>query len=225
MAARLSDRELRQGLSDLSELAKKELREEIAQARTAQHARAILDRTMPALIDHYGAAAATLAADWYDEARERLQVAGSFRAIPADIPDTGSQSLLGWAIDQTNDLKVFETLTLGGYTRRIQQFGVKTITRSSIADPGAKGWQRTGLGSCSFCAMLIANGSVYSENAVDFAAHDHCNCSAVPAFGGQPKPVKPYKVSARRAIGPDGKPLPISAADRERVQAWIEANL
>lgn len=213
--ARLSDRELRQGLSDLTDLAKRDLREAMARARTPAHARAILGDVMPGLIDLYGAAAATLAADWYDDVRERLSVAGSFAAIPANIEDNGAQALLGWAVSQTDDLKVFETLTLGGYTRRIQQYGVQTITRSAIADPGAKGWQRTGAGSCPFCAMLIGRGAVYREGTVDFAAHDHCHCSAIPAFNGQPKPVKPFTPTNRN----------ITDADRERVRSWISSNL
>jgi hypothetical protein len=71
--------------------------------------------------------------------------------------------------------------------------------------------------------MLIGRGAVYSEAGADFASHDHCNCSAVPAFGGQPRPVKPYTVSPRRTIDPQtGKP--VVDADFLRAKAWIKSN-
>lgn len=212
--ASLSDRDLRQGLADLTDLAKRDLRDALARAKTPIHARTILGDVMADLIDAYGTAAATLAADWYDDTRERLAISGAFTAIPAEINDTGAQALLGWALDSSTDLKTFETLTLGGYTRRILRFGRATVTRSSVADPGARGWQRTGAGECGFCRMLIGRGAVYGESTADFASHDHCNCSAVPAFNGEPIPVKPFTPSARD----------ISDADRARVKAWIAAN-
>src|SRR5699024_506029 len=88
------------------------------------------------------------------------------------------------------------------------------IMDSSLADPAADGWQRTGIGECQFCEMLISRGAVYSASTADFAAHDNCKCSAVPAFGGQPRPVRPYTPSQRH-----------SEADQARAKAWISKNL
>jgi hypothetical protein len=46
---------------------------------------------------------------------------------------------------------------------------------------------------------------------VDFAAHDHCRCIAVPAFAGRPTPVQPYTPTSRD----------ITDADRTRVRAYL----
>jgi hypothetical protein len=62
--------------------------------------------------------------------------------------------------------------------------------------------------------MLIARGAVYTEVTADFASHDHCNCSAVPAFGGQPLAVKPYTPSSKN----------ITDADRARVREYLRTH-
>lgn len=220
-------RDLHRGLGDLASLAKSDLRKALAGARTPTHARAILADIVPSLIDTYGSAAATLAADWYDEVREQLEVKGAFRAIVPEPPDSGGRALLGWALDEATDLKTFETLLMGGYTRRILKYGRTTVSRSAVADPGADGWQRQGVGAnCSFCNFLIGRGAVYGENSVDFASHDHCNCIAVVAFTSRTKPV---------LLDKDGKRLTQStrasrtdpeqrAADNERIRDWIESH-
>jgi hypothetical protein len=99
--------------------------------------------------------------------------------------------------------------------RRIANVSRYTVAESSVADPGATGWQRVGAGSCAFCRMLIGRGAVYTEAGADFASHDHCNCSAVPAFGGQPRPVKAFTPSSRGT----------SSADHDRARAWMKNNL
>lgn len=214
--------DLREGVQGLVETADRDLTVLWREVATAAQAETALRDILPALIDAYGAAAATLAADWYDDLRDKTGVAGGFRAIPVDIRDSGSQALVGWAVNEATDLSSLQTLVLGGMQRRIANFSRGTVMGSSIADPKATGWQRVGAGECKtgFCDMLIARGAVYSEATADFAAHDHCNCSAVPAFGGEPKPVKPYTVSPRRTIDPEtGKP--VIDADFLRAKKWI----
>lgn len=185
------------------------------QVQSAAEAEVALRDVLPALIDTYGIAAATLAADWYDELRDKVGAPKSFRAIPADVKDTGAQALVGWALTEAQDMPSLQTLVLGGMQRRISNFNRLTVVDSSIADPGARGWQRVGAGECDFCAMLVGRGSVYSEAGADFASHDHCHCYAVPAFDGEPRPVKPFTPSARTS----------SDADRARAREWIAANL
>lgn len=137
---------------------------------------------LPALIEQYGLAAGTLAANWYDDLRAKRDVRGSFTAIPADIQDVGAHALVGWALDSATDYSTFQTLILGGSQRRIANFARQTVMGSSTADPGARGWQRVGLGECDFCQMLIGRGAVYTEATADFQSHDHCNCQPEPAF-------------------------------------------
>src|SRR4029077_20217400 len=126
--------------------------------------------------------AATIAADWYDDLRDSRGIRGRFTAEPADVPEAGSQALVGWALAEANDYPSFQTLILGGTQRRIANFARLTVSGSSIADPQARGWQRVGLGGRAFCRMLIGRGAVYTEASADFQSHDHCNCGAEPAW-------------------------------------------
>jgi hypothetical protein len=154
-------------------------------AATAAAVEEALRDILPALIDEYGSAAATLAADWYDDLRDERGVGGRFFAIPADVPETGAQALVGWALAEVgdpSDVTAFRSLVNGGVQRRIANFSRLTVTGSALADPLAVGWKRTGVGDCSFCRMLIGRGAVYSEATADFRSHDHCNCGAEPAF-------------------------------------------
>lgn len=75
------------------------------------------------------------------------------------------------------------TMSAGAAVRHALAGGRETISESVAADPKALGWARVASGSaCAFCAMLASRGPVYSENAVDFEAHDHCTCSAEPFY-------------------------------------------
>lgn len=209
--------DLRDGVEGLVGYADADLALLWAEVDDATSLRAALNDVLPALIDTYGTAAASLAADWYDDQRELAGVAGRFTAIPADIPDSGAHALVGWATSKATDSTALRSLVLGGLQRRVANFSRLTVTRSALADPAAVGWQRVGSGACTsgFCDMLIGRGAVYSEATADFAAHDNCKCSAVPAWGGRPVPVKAYTPTLRN----------VSDADRERVRDWISVNL
>lgn len=183
---------------------------------TPAAARDTMLELLPQLADVYGSAAATLGADWYDEMRDAAEVPGRFRAVPADLPDRGrTDSLARWAVgplfQATPDYTSARTLVEGGFQRLIADADRGSVARSAVADPGARGWQRAGDGSCTFCSMLIARGAVYSEASADFASHDHCNCVATPAFINRPVPVKPYTPSERNS----------TPADRARVRAYL----
>jgi hypothetical protein len=143
----------------------------------------MLNDVLPGLVDEYGAAASALAADWYNDLRAQRNAQRRFEAIPADIAETGTGALVGWAAAEANDDAAFKTLILGGSQRRVANFSRLTVTTASIADPGARGWMRVGAGECDFCRMLIGRGAVYSEATADFASHDHCQCQAEPEFG------------------------------------------
>lgn len=148
----------------------------------AADAGAALHDILPALIEQYGLAAGTIAAEWYDDLRDKRGVPGSFTAEPVDVPDVGAHALIGWALDEATDYSAFQTLILGGSQRRIANFARGTVMGSSTADPKSRGWRRVGSGECDFCSMLLGRGAVYSEATADFQAHDHCHCYAEPAF-------------------------------------------
>lgn len=206
---------LKTAISDLSVLADRDLSTLWRQVSTPAEARAALMDVLPSLVETYGSASATLSADWYDEMRDMIEARGRFRAIPAEVDDAGADILARWGVgplfSDEPDWKRAHTLISGGLQLRIANASRLTIAGSSIEDPAALGWQREGAGECAFCAMLVGRGAVYSEAGADFAAHDHCRCSAVPAFKGQPRPVRAYTPSQAN----------ITDADRARVREYL----
>lgn len=184
-------------------------------AKTVGSAERVLFATIPVLAERYGSAASVMAAEWYDANRASLSVPGRFRSTPAQLGDLGINPLVGWAtqplLGDSPDWAGAQTRLEGGFMRRISDVARNTVMGSSLRDPQSHGWQRVGAGGCDFCLMLISRGAVYSKQGSTFASHDHCHCSAVPAFGGYPLPVKPYTPSAVR----------ISDAGRARVRDYL----
>jgi hypothetical protein len=178
---------LKTAVTDLAVLANRDLEVMWRQVSTAVEAREALRDILPGLVDAYGAASATIAANWYDDLRDQKGVRGRFTAIPAELGETGTDSLAGWGVDPLfkakPDWASARVLIAGGLQRRIANAGRKTVAGSSVADPSARGWQRVGDGrTCEFCSMLLGRGAVYTEATADFLSHDHCGCAAVPAF-------------------------------------------
>lgn len=212
---------LRGDVAALSNLAASELDVLWSQIDSPRVAREALMDVLPYLVDTYGSAASTAAADWYDDVRDELGIGGRFGSIPHDLADTKTDGLARYAVDPLfraePDWARARVLVEGGLQNRIANAARYTIAGSAVQDPAAVGWQRVGVGACSsgFCDMLIARGAVYREATARFAAHDHCQCSAVPAFGGEPLPVQEFTPSPRH----------ISDADRARAQKWIAENL
>lgn len=138
---------------------------------------------LPAIVREYGAAGGALAAEWYDQQREKAGVRGRFTALPIEPDDRGAQALAGWALSTATDDGALRNLVLGGVQRRVSDHVRLTVAGSSVADPQARGWMRVGDGkSCEFCSMLLGRGAVYTEATADFKSHDHCGCSAAPAW-------------------------------------------
>jgi len=184
---------------------------------TADAVNEALRDVMPALVAEYGAAAAALAADWYDDVREAAGVRGSFTAIPAEVGDRGVDALIGWGLAPMyggSGPAAALALLDGGMIRRISDVARETVMGSAVADPQADGWQRFAAGGCAFCQMLAGRGAVYTAATANFASHDKCRCTAAVAFRGEPRPVKPYTPSLRSSTD----------ADRERVRAYLREN-
>jgi hypothetical protein len=193
----------RRDLLALTALAIADLDVLFRRAGSADEARDLLAGVLPELVAVYGAAAATLAADWYDEVRDADGVPGRFRAIPADLPDRGrTDSLAGWAVgplfSAVPDFAAAKEKAAGGLHRIVADAGRQTVIRSVGADPRGAGWSRRVSGeSCDFCRMIAGRGAVYSASTADFSSHDHCDCAAVPVFGAV-RGVRPYTPSQRR---------------------------
>ena len=208
---------LRTAITDLAVLADNDLDALWRQVTTAEQARDALLDVLPDLIATYGLASAAISADWYDDVREEVGARGRFTAIPAEQKDLGADKLATWAVGPLftaePDWARARTLVKGGMQLRIANASRSTVAGSAIADPGADGWMRQGSGECAWCSVLIGRGAVYSEASADFAAHDHCRCSAVPAFGGKARPVKEYTPSPRK-----------NRADYDRARQWMREN-
>ena len=205
----------RSSLDELTRLALIDLEALWRQVEDAVIARDLLADILPDLAAVYGSAAGSLSADWYDDTRTEAGATPGFRASVADVVDRERTDILArWAVEPLFDSDPDFTAALaraqGGLQRIITDVGRQTVTSSSIADPEARGWQRSASGGCGFCQMLASRGAIYSESTVDFGAHDHCRCVAVPAFGDA-RPVKPYAPS----------PRDVTDADRARTRQWM----
>lgn len=180
--------EHRQSVQQVSDLAIRDLAAVWADFDSATVARDRLLAVLPRLILVYATAAAVVAADFYDDLRDEAGVRGRFRAIPAELPDPGrAESLARWGVGplfaDEPDFAASLSRVSGGLQRVIANADRHTVAGSAVADPGARGWQRVGVGtSCDFCQMLLSRGAVYTEATAQFEAHDHCNCGAEPVF-------------------------------------------
>lgn len=78
-----------------------------------------------------------------------------------------------------------DTLTRmsGAVSRHVLDGGRHTIINSVYADRRAVGWYRvTSPHACDFCHMLADRGAIYREHRASFKSHDHCACTARPAY-------------------------------------------
>lgn len=150
----------------------------VAQGAPAEVA---LHDLLPAIVRTYGEAGAAVAADWYDDQRDKAGVRRRFSAIPVEADDRGSHALIGWALTEARDDSTLKALIVGGVQRRVADHVRMTVTGSSDADPAAQGWVRVGSGECDWCQQYL-DGEVRTV-AYDFPAHDNCNCTAQPAWG------------------------------------------
>lgn len=160
---------------------------------------------VPVLVARYGQGAASVAADWYDDVRNGMNVRGRFRARVADPVE----------VDRVEKAVRFAArhlftptpeLTLAAiaapamrYVREPARF---TIVGAAMQDPSSSGWQRRTKGdACDFCKALAARGAVYRRGTVDFAAHNDCGCVAVPSWDRRAKEVPVTVYDAAAATG------------------------
>lgn len=136
---------------------------------------------LPAIVREYGAAGGAMAAEWYDQQREKVDAKGRYFAAPIPADDRGAHALIGSALAQARDDDTLKTLILGGTQRRIADHVRLTTANNAVTDPAAEGWVRVGFGECSWCAQYI-DGEIRTIAGYDFDAHDNCGCDVVVAF-------------------------------------------
>jgi len=179
--------------------------------------RADLLDAVPAIIGYYADGSSALAADFYDDERERAAAKGRFMAEPV-VLDRGEKigRAVAWAAkplfdgDGDPSARLAEVVQLE--TARPYR---DTITTNRRRDPEAAGWRRVSVGGCKFCRMLADRGAVYRDETARFASHTHCHCTAEPVFKGgdvgEEADVMQYLASGRRR----------SVKDRERLKAYL----
>lgn len=172
---------------------------------------------------------AALAANYYRAARYTAGITGD---APIQLPEAPPleqiDASLGFvgrfmptkqaALGRKNIAGTALVAVTGSATRLALNGGRDTLTQTIQADSHGRGWRRVTSGKpCSFCSMLADRGGVYGAESADFAAHDHCSCSAAPIFGESRK-VRDYTPS-QRIISPEARQI-----RNERVRAFIENN-
>lgn len=176
----------RRDVADLVRLAQSDLALVLAHYSDPEIARDALIVALPKLVDIYGAAAATLGADWYADLREAAAVRGRFTPITAELPGTDrTDALARWGVGPLfsgdPDVTTARSRLAGGLQRIIANADRQTITTSSVEDRRARGWTRSTSGGCDFCEELAS--IEWGQKVPDFETHDHCRCVAVPDFG------------------------------------------
>ena len=178
-------RALRRDLAALTGIAANDLSILWRQFDTAEDARDGLMEALPRLVALYGAAAATLASDYFDSMREDSGVRGRFEAITAE-PELGGLAVLArWAVgplfQADPDPDAALSLAGGGTQKAIADAARLTVVQSSIQDRASAGWVRVGDGGCDWCAKFL-DGEVRYSPGYDFAAHNNCGCTAEPVY-------------------------------------------
>ena len=105
----------------------------------------------------------------YSEAAQKMM---TVRAAPWTLPDEEAM------------LNVLTDRLVAGAGRHARSASRDLVI--ATAKGNSVPWARQLNGeSCTFCAMLVSRGAVYSEKSVRFPAHDHCDCTATLAPGDQ----------------------------------------
>ena len=167
----------------------------------------------------WGMAAATSAAEHYDQVRAAQRINGIFRALPADpvpreITDKAVQSAFQAdpaAVDTTSALPVEERVPArlnDSIGRHVLEPARDTIVANGAKDPAKpKGWARvpTSDHPCAFCAVMASRTHLYSKRAASglYTAdgvrpdaeryHKGCSCIAVPVFKSLPPSQRDYR--------------------------------
>lgn len=175
-------------------------------AGSPEEQRALLLEATPDVVTHYSFGSSALAADFYDDEREREAAPKLYVAEPVIIDRTEKlRRAVAWASEPLFGENPAEA---EGRLAEVVQLETArpyrdTILENRRRDPSAVGWRRVTSGkSCKFCQMLADRGAVYSADTARFAAHTTCHCTAQPVFSssdyGEEANVMQYMASRKR---------------------------
>lgn len=167
--------------------------------------RALLLDIAPSVIAHYSDGSSALAADFYDDERERAAPPKLYIAEPVIMDRTVKiRRAVAWASDP---LFGDEPEKAAGRLAEVVQLETARPYRDTILtnrnrDPSAVGWRRITNGGCKLCRMLSDRGAVFTDKTALFAAHTNCKCTAQPVFStddyGDEANVMQYMASRRK---------------------------
>lgn len=167
--------------------------------------RAILLDGVPDVINYYSFGSSALAADYYDDERERQAAPKLYVAEPVIVERTEKiRRAVAWASDPlfTDDPSGVEGRIADVVQLETARPYRDTILANRQRDPSAVGWRRVTNGGCKLCRMLADRGAVYSDTTARFATHGHCKCTAQPVFTssdyGEEASVMQYMASRKR---------------------------
>lgn len=174
-------RRAQRGLMNLLSRDMRRLRRLIRPARLQQTIPEWIDAA-GTVIDRYGAASATLAADFYDAQREASGVAGRFTAPLAEAPPREQiEASLRWAAkdlwprqEERATVAQLQPMPVrleqaahkaeGAAQKLALDQGRETVREAVQRDPRAIGYARAAaLGACSFCKLMASRGAVYKD--------------------------------------------------------------
>jgi hypothetical protein len=218
--------QVRHGLQLVATAASAELKTAAEQQEDPQTLRAILFAATPILAAEYGAAAAALGAEWYEDIRDTAAALGQVTRVfrPRLIIPAREEQIAATVAGLTADLRDAVDATIIDFEQAKQRILAdvadsveqevatalrETVTTNVAADPDAAGWRRFARpGACKFCLMLAAKGAVYTERSARFAAHGavmsggrkggNCMCIAGPAFGPHEEATPMQYVASRK---------------------------
>lgn len=150
---------------------------------------AALQTFMPQLITEYGDVAATVAADFFDTAREGANVKRAYRAVISDpVPTEAVQANVRYNLKplfgKSNPDQALSNLNLVT-DKAVKASGRNTIELNVERDPAQARFARvpTGAQTCKFCLMLASRGAIYlSQKTADDGYHGDCDCQPTPIW-------------------------------------------
>lgn len=167
--------------------------------------RAVLLEAVPGVVAYYSDGSSALAADFYDDQRDRAAPPKLYLAEPITIDRTEKiRRAVAWASDPLfADNRELSSARLADVVQLETARPYRdTILTNRRRDPSAVGWRRVTNGGCKLCRMLADRGAVYSDQTARFATHGHCKCTAQPVFStddfGEEASVMQYMASKKR---------------------------
>lgn len=227
-------RDFERAQRELSRLIERDIRRtwDALDAYTVEGKRDALLDLIPGLVNHYGDAAATIAAEYFE------QCVGEAAVIPAfDLSDTVAGSVrygIGPAFEGRGEDAV--SLIVSSSQRHMLQFARSTMYESACVHDGVYFARVPEPGACEFCRMLAARGAAYtskrSATAVTTGAregesfHDDCSCSVAAARDDSELPYNPQTYYSEYVAARDASPeslVPRDGLSREAYEARVKA--